>query len=153
MKIMWKALAMSFLAVALAAAIGSLATGNAPQSQWYLENKPSFTPPNYIFGPTWTVLYILVAISLYLAWTNAGKEKRKVAIVFGSNLFLNTLWSVLFFGLKSPLLAFVDIILLWTTIILMMKVSYKLDRRVALLLAPYLIWVTFAAVLNLEFLF
>ncbi len=148
----WKVFAASFFIVFIVAMIGSLAIGDTVSSHWYLSNKPSFTPPGYVFGPAWTALYAMIAISLYLAWTRVGKGKWNIGIVFGANLFLNALWSVLFFGLRNPLLAFIDIVLMWITIILMIKVSCKIDQRAAWLLVPYLLWVTFATALNATFL-
>lgn len=112
---------------------------------WYQTlNKPAFSPPNWVFGPVWTILYILMGISLYLVWT-----KRKVPPVFWIQLILNALWSIIFFGLKNPTLALIDIIVLWIAIVLTIKSFSKINKLAGNLLMPYLIWVSFASVLNL----
>jgi translocator protein len=133
--------------------IGSLFTSNTVDSDWYLENKSSFTPPNWVFGPVWSVLYFLIAIALYLTWTKSKKDdKEKVIGVFGFNLIFNVIWSVLFFGFRNPALAFIDLILIFVTIIMMIFVSGKIDKKAGWLLVPYLLWVGFAGFLNFGFL-
>ena len=146
---------LCLLIVFVAGFIGSLFTSNAVDSDWYKINRPSFTPPNYVFAPIWTILYILVAISLYLLWTNSKnkKQKRNILIIFGINLVLNASWSILFFGLKMPALAFVDIILMLFTIVLMVYYSDKINKTASYLLLPYFFWVCFASVLNAGFIF
>ncbi|MFH0752057.1 MAG: TspO/MBR family protein [archaeon] len=154
MNITWKVLVVSLLVVFLTGFLGTLAMKDSVNTQWYLDNKPSFTPPNYVFGPVWTTLYILIAGALYLSWTKAKKkEKKKVAWAYGTNLILNALWSFLFFGLLNPLLALLEIVILWMTIFWMIKVSYKIDKRAAWMLVPYLLWVAVAILLNAGFLF
>lgn len=149
----WKVLIFSFILVFAVAFTGSLFTSGNVKSQWYLDNKPSFTPPNWIFAPVWTLLYVLISLSLYFVWTKAKKtEKGKIAIVFGINLLANVLWSYLFFEIKNPLLAFLDIILILTTIILMIFTVGKIDKKAGWLLVPYLLWVIFASFLNFGFL-
>lgn len=112
---------------------------------WYVTlNKPVFSPPNWIFAPVWTILYILMGISLYLVW-----QKGKVPFIFWIQLILNTVWSIVFFGMKNPALALVDIIALWIIIILTIKSFYKISKTAGYLLIPYLLWVSFAAILNL----
>ena len=149
---MWK-LAISLLLPFLTSVIGSLFTASSV-SLWYVElSKPSFNPPSWIFGPVWTILYLLIVLSLYFVWIKANKhEKKKVAIVFGINLVANALWSYLFFGIKNPLLSFIDILIIFFSIIGMMFVAGKIDRKASWLLVPYLLWVGFASVLNLGFL-
>ena len=147
-----KILVVCLLIVFLTAGIGSLFTSGNVESQWYLENKPSFTPPNWIFGPVWTILYVLIAVSLYFTWKKANKnQKKKVRVLFGINLIANSIWSLLFFKLQNPFLALLDIILILTTIIMMILTTKKIDKRSAQLLVPYLIWVCFATFLNLSF--
>ncbi len=149
----WKLLVVSLIIVFAVSFIGSLFTFGNTNSSWYLENKPSFTPPNWIFGPVWTLLYFLIALSLYFAWIKAKKnEKKKVAIVFGLNLAANALWSYLFFEIKNPLLSFLDIITILATIIAMIFVAGKIDKKAGWLLVPYLLWVSFASILNFGFL-
>jgi len=130
--------------------IASLVTDPAA-SDWYANlNKPSFNPPGWIFGPVWTVLYILMAVSAALVWHRGlHKPKVRMALVFYIvQLVLNALWTPLFFGLQMPLLAFIDIVLLWAAIILTILAFLRVSRYAALLMAPYLIWTTFAAILN-----
>jgi tryptophan-rich sensory protein len=103
-----------------------------------------------VFGPVWTVLYILMAVSAGLVWQK-GLGERKVRLAMGLYLFqliLNALWTPLFFGLEMPLLAFIDIVLLWAGIIFTILAFFRVSRYGALLMAPYLCWTTFAAVLN-----
>lgn len=112
---------------------------------WYVTlNKPFFSPPNFVFGPVWTVLYILMGISLYLIWV-----KSKVPNVFWVQLILNTAWSIIFFGMKNPTLALLDIAALWISMFLTIKAFSKINKLAGKLLIPYLLWVTFASYLNL----
>lgn len=112
--------------------------------------KPSFSPPNWIFAPVWTILYFLMGISVCLVWRNGIKNKEiKTAIYyFSSQLLFNFLWSVIFFGLHLPLAAFIDIIALLIAIVLTMIKFSKISKSAFYLLMPYLLWVGFAAVLN-----
>jgi tryptophan-rich sensory protein len=96
----------------------------------------------------WITLYFLMGISLYLIWTNKTKNNRKSLIAFGVQLFLNGLWSLLFFGLKSPLYGLIDILFLIAAITFTILFSYRISVLAAVLLIPYLVWVCFAAVLN-----
>jgi tryptophan-rich sensory protein len=118
---------------------------------WYASlNKPSFNPPNWLFGPVWTALYILMGISAAMIW-QLGLERSDVKhalSVFGIQLMLNGIWSYLFFGFQSPLLAFIEIVLLLGMIILTMVRFKNLKPMAAWLLTPYLLWVSFASVLN-----
>ena len=131
----------------LASAIGGFFTASSV-STWYVELvKPSFNPPSWIFGPVWTLLYLLMGISLYLVWIK--KSDKNAFILFGTQLVLNALWSILFFGLNAPLYAFIEIILLWGFIFATIFYFYKIDKVSAYLLLPYILWVSFAAILNL----
>ncbi len=121
---------------------------------WYPRlRKPSFTPPPWIFGPVWTLLYGLMGTSLYLV-ARDGRADPKVARLakglFGLQLVLNGLWSVIFFRQRSPLYALVEIAFLWVAILLTTLAFARVSRTAALLLLPYLLWVSFAAVLNYE---
>ena len=145
----WK-LIISIVLPFLAAAIGSVFTSSSV-STWYVElNRPVFNPPDWVFGPVWTLLYLMMGISLYLVWTSRSKHQEFAFIAFGAQLFLNALWSILFFGLKMPLLAFIEIVLLWIAIIATIFYFYRVKRSAAYMLVPYLLWVSFAAVLNLS---
>ncbi len=145
----WLILIGSLIITNLAGFIGSLFTS---KGSWY-ENltKPSFNPPNEIFGPVWTLLYILMGISLYLILTTK-KSKKTALYFFAIQLILNALWSIFFFGLKNPVLAFINIIILWAAILLTTIHFYKISKKASYLLIPYLAWVTFATVLNLNIL-
>ena len=119
---------------------------------WYATlNKPPFNPPNWIFGPVWSVLYLLMGISLYLILIQKDKsiEQRIGVMLFATQLLLNTLWSLIFFGLRNPALAFGEIIILWIFIFLTIIYFNKVNKIASFLLIPYLAWVSFAAILNL----
>lgn len=124
-------------------------------STWYATlNKPSFNPPNWLFGPVWTTLFLLMGVSLYLVWQQR-KNKKAVGLpfaVFTIQLILNVLWLALFFGAHSPFLGFIDIILLIGAIGATMWQFAKVSKPSALLLVPYLAWTIFAAVLNFNIL-
>ncbi len=119
---------------------------------WYAAlNKPQFAPPNFIFGPVWTTLYALMGISLVLVLEKAGKKKRNLIIsLFGLQLFLNFLWSVVFFTGHQPVLALIDIIALWISIAALIILFKKFSMSAAVLLVPYLLWVSFASLLNVS---
>ena len=143
-------LVFSIIICQLAGAIGSIFTSQSIAG-WYTSlNKPFFNPPNWVFGPVWITLYLLMGVSLYLVWIRGiNKPKVKIALaIFGIHLFLNASWSIIFFGLRSPFYAFLEIILLWLAILLTMTKFYKISKTAAYLLIPYIIWVTFAAILN-----
>lgn len=113
-------------------------------------NKPSFSPPNWIFAPVWTILYLMMGTSAYFVWVKGLKNKKvKTALgYFLIQLFFNFLWSILFFGLHSALLALFDILLLWLAIAVTIIKFYKISKPASYLLIPYLLWVSFATILN-----
>ena len=149
-KINWKVLIVSFAIVYLVALVGSIFTMNAVKSSWYNMIKPSITPPNYVFPIVWSILFFLIALSLYFNWINADKkQKSSIVLIYGINFILNILWSVLYFGMKNPLIAFFEILALLVSIISMLSVSNKISKKAAYLLIPYLLWVGFATILNL----
>lgn len=131
----------------LAGITGSLFTiKNIPT--WYAAlNKPAFNPPNWLFGPVWTALYIMMGISLFLIW-ESGKENKRAQVLFYIQLILNTAWTFIFFGLHSPFWGFVEIIALWIMIIVCIIEFGKISRAAAYLLVPYLLWVSFASILT-----
>jgi len=134
----------------LVAFFGSLATFSSIAT-WYAHlNKPFFNPPNFIFGPVWSVLYVLMGISLFLVWDKGLKNKKvKVAVeVFILQLALNLLWSLVFFGLHLPFAAFLIIIALWISIFYTMSLFKKISDTAYWLLVPYVCWVSFAMILN-----
>ncbi len=136
----------------LAGFIGAIfTTPNIPT--WYASiNKPFFTPPNWVFAPAWTTLFVLMGIALYLVWDKTGfREKGRIALyVFAGQLALNILWSVLFFGLQSPMTAFLEIVVLWIAILFTIMKFREIDRKAGYILIPYIAWVSFAALLNLS---
>lgn len=118
--------------------------------EWYASlNRPSFNPPNWIFGPVWTVLYVLLGISLYLIWKQIpSKQRNNALLIFSLQMFLNFIWSFVFFYFNQIGLALIVIIGLWISIVFMLISFYKLKPSAAYLNLPYLLWVTFASVLN-----
>ncbi len=129
--------------------IGSIFTSGETNTAWYESVKSSLTPPNWIFPVVWNILFFLIALSMYFAWINSEKKQRLILIdLYGVNLIFNCLWSLLFFGLKDSFSAFVDIIIIWLSIIVLMFYTRKISRTASWLLLPYLIWVSFAALLN-----
>ena len=143
-------LIISLIICQLAGFVGSLFTTPSIPT-WYASlEKPSFNPPNWVFSPVWISLFVLMGISLFLVWqkTLHYPGVSSALFWFGIQLFLNMLWSVLFFGLKSPFFAFVGIIFLWVAIFLTLIKSFKVSRLAGVLLVPYICWVSFAAVLN-----
>ena len=120
-------------------------------SEWYPTLvKPAFTPPSWLFGPVWTLLYLLMGFAAFLVWQwGLDADGVRIALVaFLIQLALNGLWSLLFFGLRAPGAAFVDIILLWLAIAVTTWLFWRVVHVAAIFLLPYLAWVTFAAVLN-----
>lgn len=134
----------------LAGVIGSVFTIPAISTWYSTLQKPEFTPPAWIFGPVWTALYFMMGVAAFLVW-HKGIERKDVKtglIVFGLQLILNGAWSYLFFGLHNPFLALVDIIFLWFCILATIFALGKVSRTAAILLIPYILWVSFAAYLN-----
>ncbi len=143
-----------FAAIALAECagiIGAIFTRPAIAG-WYASlQKPLLNPPAWIFGPVWILLYALMGIALFLVWKNkTGPAKRhaKAVGIFFVQLALNFLWSIIFFGLRNPGAAFIEIIILWTTIIVTIALFHKISKLAAWLLVPYILWVSFAGYLN-----
>ncbi len=130
-------------------AIAGLFTAKAVP-EWYATlNRPSFNPPNSIFGPVWSALYIIMGISLFMIWKLPNSSERNIALfVFYMQLLLNFGWSFLFFYFKTIGFAFVEIIVLWVCIIIMMILFYKLKPIAAYINIPCFLWVSFATVLN-----
>ncbi len=134
--------------------VGALFT-NSGVSSWYLTlAKSALNPPSWIFGPVWTLLYLMMGFAFYLVWSNHSgvlenlRIKKLGMISWWVQLCLNGVWSIFFFSLHNPALALVDITLLWVAIIVTIKLFYKISRTAAWLLLPYLLWVSFAMYLN-----
>jgi tryptophan-rich sensory protein len=133
------------------AGLGSIiTTAQTSPGGWYETlDKPFFNPPSWLFGPVWTILYVLIAISGWLVWRQSGFSRTRGAmLLFFGQLALNLLWTAIFFGLRAPGLALVEIWILWAAILLTALAFRSLSRLAAVLLLPYLAWVTFAAILN-----
>jgi tryptophan-rich sensory protein len=140
----------AWIGVCLAASgIGSYFTFESVQTWYPTLQKPAWTPPSWVFGPVWTTLYVLMGTAAWRVWRHSGLAARAALTLFGIQLVLNTAWSGLFFGLRAPGLAFVELVLLWAAILATLLRFRPLDRPAAWLLAPYLAWVTFAGGLNL----
>lgn len=151
MKINYLKLVLSIVICQGAGLVGSIFTTPTVKSDWYTNlNKPSFQPPDWLFGPVWVTLFLLMGISLYLIWnTRADEVKTTIPLgIFVFQLILNIMWSYLFFYLKNPLLAFIEILILWIAILVTMILFVRINKLAGLLLTPYLLWVAFAAVLN-----
>src|SRR3990167_1591032 len=136
----------------LVAGIGSFFTTSAIDTWYTTLQKPFFNPPNWIFGPVWTLLYLIMGISLYIVWIAKVEKKAKLQGItfFFIQLALNVLWSILFFGLKSPTAALIGIIFLWLAIFLTIRSFLQISKKAGWLLIPYLVWVSFATILNLS---
>ena len=146
----WPMLILFLALCFMAALIGGLVTiPNIPT--WYAGLiKPSFQPPNGVFGPAWTVLYLTMAVAAWLAWSAAGPGRRGLSTgLFLAQLALNAIWSPLFFGLHLLLPALVDIGVLWLAIAATIVAFWRISLWPGLLMLPYLAWVTFAGALNL----
>ena len=134
----------------LAGAVGSFFTVSAVQEWYPILIKPALNPPSWIFAPVWTVLYILMGISAFLVWKRGG-ELKNVALplsLFAMQLVLNALWSIVFFGMHNPKLAFFEILLLWIAILATIISFMKISKLAGWLLVPYLLWVSFASYLT-----
>jgi tryptophan-rich sensory protein len=145
-------LLVSIILCEIVGVIGSIFTiPNIPT--WYAALvKPFFSPPNWVFGPVWTILFFLMGVAVYLVWENKKNiNQRNLAIaMFGVQFFFNILWSFLFFGLKSPVLGLIGIVLLWLSIASTILSFYVVCKKSAYLMIPYLLWVSFALILNLS---
>lgn len=142
-------LSLCILSTLLIGGISGFATASSINGWYVTINKPSFNPPNYLFGPVWTTLYILMGISLYMILQSDSNELRKKAVtIFSIQLLLNFCWSFIFSNFQSLSLAFAEIILMWISILMMIIIFYKINKTAALLQIPYLLWVSFASILN-----
>ena len=145
----WLALFLFLLASFTASAIGGFATFDAVRTWYPTLAKPAWNPPASLFAPVWTVLYILMSVAAWRIWLRRETPAAWPALrLFFVSLVLNTLWSVLFFGLRRPAWAMADIVLLWLTLVLLQIRFGRIDRGAGWLWAPYLAWVTFAVTLN-----
>jgi tryptophan-rich sensory protein len=148
-------LIISIVVCEVAGLIGSIFTAPAVRTWYPTLIKPSFKPPNWLFAPVWTALFLLMGIAMFLVWSQraeAPKERRRAITIFFVQLFFNILWSIMFFGLKTPLLGFIVIIILWVLILATIIRFFKISKPAGWLLIPYILWVSFASILNLAIL-
>lgn len=141
-------LIISILICLLAGFIGSFFTTPAITTWYTTLQKPSFAPPNWVFFPVWTSLFMMMGVSLFLIWKKEDKKVKTALYIFAAQLVLNAFWSVAFFGLKSPLMGLIEIIILWIAILATILSFMKISRTASYLLIPYILWVSFAAILN-----
>lgn len=144
--------AIVLLAAAFSVAgLGGLATSSSVDTWYATLAKPVFNPPNWAFAPVWTTLYMLMSVAAWRVWRIAkGGDRRQAMRLYAAQLVLNLLWSLVFFGLRQPGLALVDIALLLVAVLLTCRAFWRIDRPAGLMLAPYAAWVAFAALLNFE---
>lgn len=148
-KINGEALFLTFFAVFFTALLGSFLTYTAVNSEWYTSVKTSITPPNFVFPIVWTIIFLMIFFSFYFSLVSVEeKSKLKLEMTFMLNLFLNVFWTFLYFFFKRPDFAFFELIALWLSIIGLIFMTSRIDKKSAWLLIPYLLWVTFAGILN-----
>ena len=146
----YKRLIISLALPQLAGLVGSFFTSPAIPT-WYASlERPSFSPPNWVFGPVWVTLYLLMGISIYLIWNKleSNKKAKNFFWLFWIHLVFNATWSIAFFGLQNPGLALINIAVIWVLIVALVIGFWKIDKRASYLLLPYFLWVSFASVLN-----
>ena len=151
MKLQWKPL---LIALGIPLAVGGLATLLSGETELYSELvKPPLSPPGWLFPVVWTALYLLMGYASYLVWRSAApqEQKRRALLLYALQLLANFLWPLLFFGANSLLGALVCLLVLWVLIFLTIRAFAAIDERAADLLLPYILWVSFAAYLNLGF--
>ncbi len=134
----------------IAGLVGFLFTTPAIAGWYAALEKPDFTPPNWVFSSVWIGLFVLMAVAAFLVWDKGFSTKgvKAASAFFGIQLLLNVLWPILFFGCRSPFLAFVEIVTLWLAVAVTILIFYRVSKPAAFMLAPYLLWVTFAVALN-----
>jgi translocator protein len=142
-----------FISILIPLLVGGLSgffTSNGVTGWYSLAVKPSFNPPNWVFAPVWTVLYFMMGIALYLIWKSESDKilKQTAIVLFVVQLLFNFFWSIIFFYAKQPGWAFIEIISLWAFIFLTIVFFNKISSTAAWLLIPYILWVSFASVLN-----
>lgn len=146
---MWLSYAVVAVAICIVGGIGARATEIGP---WYRDlSKPRWNPPDWVFPVVWTTIYLFIIVAVGGAWNEATPlQKTQIFWVTAINFLLNTLWSVVFFTMKKPLLALVEVLLLWLSILVMMVVLWGVSTLYGALLVPYLLWVSVAMLLNLS---
>lgn len=146
----WLKFIISVVGCELVGLLGTPFTISAIPNWYATLTKPFFAPPNWLFGPVWIILYFLMGVSFFLIWRQGCKNKKvkTAALYFLAQLALNFIWSPIFFGLRAPLLGLIVIAAMWVYIIMTIRKFYPLSSSAAYLLLPYLLWVSFATVLN-----
>lgn len=145
----WLPLILLLVLAFAAAGIGAAATQTSVHTWYPSLNKPSWNPPSALFAPVWTLLYILMAVATWRVWKiGSAKTARRTVALYSAQLMLNTLWSVLFFGLRRPDAALVDVLTLLAVIGFILVRYWRMDRIAAVLWLPYVAWVTYASALN-----
>jgi len=142
------ALGVFLLVVAAAAGLGGLLTSQSVSTWYQTLERPAFTPPDWVFQPVWTMLYLAMAVAAWLVWRKGGPHARTGLAAFAVQLVLNVLWSALFFGLRSPGAGLADIVALWLAILATVVCFFRVSTAAGILMLPYLAWVTFAGALN-----
>ena len=142
-------LLISILAPLVVGAVAGFYTVSETGTWYSYLNKPFFNPPNWLFGPVWTILYILMGISCFLIWSKPSTAQRSRALtIYAIQLFLNFWWSIIFFALHKPAFALIEIAFMWIAIFLTIRAFLPISKVAAWLLIPYLMWVSFASILN-----
>lgn len=140
---------LSILIAQSAGFIGSIFTAESVNSWYNTLNKPIWNPPSWVFGPIWIILYTLMGIAAYLVWQNKEKQEIKIGLyLYSIQLGLNTLWSFIFFGMRDPKLALLEIIILFIFIVGTTIAFFKVNKKAGYLMLPYIAWVAFASLLN-----
>jgi benzodiazapine receptor len=136
------------LCVVVISLLGQMATNS--QGEWFKSlAKPSWNPPGWLFGPVWSTIYVLLIISASIVWHRTiGSERSKLMKLYALNGLFNLAWSFCFFQAESTALGMIDIVLVWITVLLLVIMTWPVSRPASLMLVPYLLWVTFASVLN-----
>lgn len=142
-----------FILIPLAVGLVSGILSKNSMSMYNSLNQPALSPPGWVFPVVWTILYILMGVSSYLIATSPSQKKQEALLLYAIQLFLNFIWSPIFFGLGNYLLAFLVLVLLWYVIVKMIRAFFRIDPTAALLQIPYLLWITFAGYLNLAIIF
>ena len=150
MGIVWTRLLISLAIPQIVGVTAGIATASSVRDWYPGLKKPFFNPPNWVFAPAWTLLYILMGVALYRVWGLGAEipEVRWALTLFGIQMALNGLWSILFFGLRSPGLGLIEVVFLWASVVATTVVFGRLDPVTWALMVPYVAWVTFAAILN-----
>ena len=139
-------LGLILLVTFAASGIGGFVTSSFKEP-WYSEiTLPTFNPPSWVFGPVWTILYIFMSVAAWIAWNKSSN--KKVLQVYFVHLFFNAIWSVIFFGFHQILIALIDLIIILVFIIWLMKIYYQINKISFVLMTPYLLWSSYALVLN-----